>query len=500
MCMTTSFIRDLDQPILKLNSTASWNLRSAFQSTLVLGGTGSGKSSATGRALSAALLRSGAGGCVAVCKFSEISQWKMYAKIHGREDDLVVFDESEGCNFIAYEFSRKGVQGANSVTDCIMRILDAAEKAAGQGAGRDSDPFWKNTSRQMLLYAISALYGATGNVTVEDIVRFVTTAPTKRPTTPEELQQVEKSFAFRTLKKFDTDPVCEVPADVKKAVNNYWALQYTALAEKTRSSILIHVTSSLNRFATGMLRKCFCDETTIVPEMSFAGKIILLAFPVLTMNEDAIVGQQLFQFLWMRAVESRNGLGEQFSERPVFLFVDEFQYFIHKYWDTFMSTCRDSRCAVIAMTQSLPTLYAQLGKDSDDFVDGLTGKFTGGIIFHLNSCSRSNKWAMELIGKGIKIRKTVTHSVTSGMNTNRGGSQASTNEGWNKSEGTNSGTSEQEYEADLLSANYFATELKTGGPKNNFEVTGVWFSAGAQFQEPIPGTSSNVLLATFTQQ
>ena len=498
--MTTSFISNLDQPILHLNSKASWTLRSAFQSTLVLGGTGSGKTSATGRALSSALLRSGAGGCVAVCKPSEIDLWKMYATMHGREHDLIVFDASQGCNFIAYEFSRKGVEGANSVTDCIMRILDAAEKAAGQGAGRDGEQFWKNTSRQMLLYSISSLYGATGKVTVEDIVRFVTTAPTKRPTTPEELQHVEKSFAFRILKQFEQKPVCEIPADVKKAVNNYWALQYTALSEKTRSSILIHVTSSLNRFATGMLRKCFCDKTTVVPEMSFAGKIILLALPILVMNEEAKIGQQLFQFLWMRAVESRNGLGKQFSERPVFLFVDEFQYYIHQYWDTFLSTCRDSRCAVIAMTQSLPTLYAQLGKDSTDFVDGLIGKCTGGIIFHLNSCSRSNKWAMELIGKGLKLRKTQTHSVTSGMNTNRGGSQAATNAGWNKNESSNTGTSEQEYETHLLEANYFATALKTGGPKNNYEVTGVWFSAGAQFQEPIPGTSSNVLLAIFTQK
>ncbi|MBS0167062.1 MAG: type IV secretory system conjugative DNA transfer family protein [Nitrospira sp.] len=497
--MTTDFIRDMDTTLLQLNSKDVFSLRTAYEGIFVLGGIGSGKTSGAGRAIAGAMLRSGAGGLVMVAKPEEIELWQSYAKQHGRTDDLVLFNEKAGCNFIAYEFSRKGVQGANSVTDCIMRILDAAEKAAGQGAGKDSDPFWKNTSRQMLLYSISALYGATGNVTVEDIVRFVTTAPTKRPTTPEELQEVEKSFAFRTLKQFDTEPVCEVPADVKKAVNSYWALQYTALAEKTRSSILIHVTSSLNRFATGMLRKCFCDETTIVPEMSFAGKIILLGLPILTMNEEAIVGQQLFQFLWMRAVESRNGLGKQFSERPLFLYGDECQYFVTPYWDTFLSTCRGSRCAVIAMSQSLPTLYAQIGQDKSDFVDGLTGKFLTKLFF-LNSCPRSNKWASELIGKGLKIRKTQTQGVTTGMNTNRGGSQASTNEGWHKSEGTNTGTSEQEYEASLLDTNYFSTSLKTGGPKNNFEVSGVWFRAGAQFFEPIPNTSSNVVLATFIQQ
>ena len=497
--MTTDFIRDMDTPLLKLNSKDVVSIRSFYEGIFVLGGIGSGKTSGAGRAIAGALLRSGAGGLILVAKPEEIALWQSYAKQHGRTDDLVLFDEKAGCNFIAYEFSRKGVEGANSVTDCIMRVLDAAEKAAGQGAGREGEQFWKNTSRQMLLYSISALYGATGKVTVEDIVRFVTTAPTKRPTTPEDFQHIAKSFAFRILKTFDEQPVREVPADVKKAVNNYWALQYTALAEKTRSSILIHVTSSLNRFATGMLRKRFCDQTTVVPEMSFAGKIIVMALPVLTMNEEAMIGQQLFQFLWMRAVESRNGLGTQFSERPVFLYADECQYFVTSYWDTFLSTCRGSRCAVIAMTQSLPTLYAQLGKDKDDFVDGLTGKFLTKLFF-LNSCPRSNKWASELIGRGVKIRKTVSQNVTQAMNSNRGGNQAATNAGWNKTDSTNVGTSQQEYETSMLDTNYFATSLKTGAPKNNYEVTGVWFRAGAQFQEPIPNTSSNVVLATFTQQ
>ena len=94
----------------------------------------------------------------------------------------------------------------------------------------------------------------------------------------------------------------------------------------------------------------------------------------------------------------------------------------------------------------------------------------------------------------------MSQNVTSGVNTTRGGTQSSANQGWNKNEGTNTGTSEQEHDCHLLEANYFATELKTGAPKNNFEVSGVWFRAGAQFVEPIPNTSSNVVLATFTQQ
>jgi hypothetical protein len=498
--MTTPFISNMDTPILQLSPKDIFTLRDAFQGIFVLGGIGSGKTSGAGKAIAGAMLRSGAGGLVMVAKPEEIDLWQSYAEQHGRKDDLVIFDEKDGsCNFISYEFSRKGVEGANSVTDCIMRVLDAADKAAGQGGGREGEQFWKNTSRQMLLYSISALYGATGNVTVSDIIRFVTTAPTRRPTTPEEFQQLKNNFAYGILEQFNKQPVRDVPADVKKAVNNYFALQYTTLAEKTRSSILIHVTSSLNRFATGMLRKCFCEGTTIVPEMSFAGKIIVMALPVLTLNEEAIVAQQLFQFIWMRAMESRNGLAKQFSERPVFLFVDECQYFVTSYWDTFLSTCRGSRCAVIAMSQSLATLYAQLGKEKSDFVDGLTGKFLTKVFF-LNSCPRSNSYASDLIGKGLKLHKTRSRTVSTGMQSNRGATQNSINQGWNQTEGSNDTNGANEQLGYLLEPNFFSTSLKTGAPKNNYLVTGVWFSAGAKFLEAIPDTSSNVLLATFTQK
>jgi hypothetical protein len=77
---------------------------------------------------------------------------------------------------------------------------------------------------------------------------------------------------------------------------------------------------SLNRFNTRTLRKCFCDRTTVLPEMTFWGAIIIMSLPVLTYNEYGIVAQQLFKCLWQGAGESSNGLSVQFRERAVFLY------------------------------------------------------------------------------------------------------------------------------------------------------------------------------------
>jgi len=52
----------------------------------------------------------------------------------------------------------------------------------------------------------------------------------------------------------------------------------------------------------------------------------------------------------------------------------------------------------------------------------------------------------------------------------------------------------------LIEPNFFAQHLKTGGEKNNFEVTALWFKAGGKFEEPMPGASNNVVLATFKQE
>lgn len=536
------FVNNFDAPLLNLTAKDSFTLRDACNGVQVFGAIGSGKTSGAGRALAGAYLRSGMGGLILCAKPEEVELWLRYCEQHGRKDSVVVFNDSSGCNFINYEFARKGgTDAASSVTDTLMRVLEAADMAAGQ-RGKQGEQFWVNTTRQMLLYTVAALYGATGSVTASDIVKFVTTMPTRNPATAEEKATLDKNFAVDILHKMHVNPTREIPADLKEAVLNYWRLQYLALPDKTRGSIVINVTACLNRFNAGLLRKCFCDRTTVVPEMTFAGSIIIMALPTLTYNEDGIVAQQLFKFLWMRAAESRNALDAKFRERPIFLYADESQYFISSYDDQFLSTCRSSKACVVYLTQSLPTYYAMLGMDKTDAVDGFVGKFNS-KIFHLNADPRTNAYASSLIGRGIQIRRntsegsststqhgtnygsseSLTH--TFGDNDSRGsqhgyfsllpeslnrgvGSQRSdaiqrgSNHGYSLTEGVsqNVGTSDNEHMDTLVESNFFSQHLKTGGPDNDYKVTALWFKAGGNFKRPMGGATNNVILATFKQE
>ena len=497
MCMTTPFVTDLDTPLLNLNGKDKFTVRDSFNGVHVFGAIGSGKTTGVGKALAGAFLRAGYGGLVMTAKSEEIEIWKKYCQQHGRESSMIVFDTSRHFNFLSYIFAMKGVDGANSATDTLMKVLKAADLAAGQGQGKEGEAFWVKTTREMILNAITVLYSAIGMVRVESIVEFVTSMPTSQPT-PEEAQKPIINYALNRLTRCIDKPVHKLPAHTLKRVRNYWLRQFVAMPEKTRGSIVTSVTAELNRFSDGILRECFTTTTDIVPEMVFNGAIIIMGFSSLSYQEEGTVGQGLFKLMFQRAIESRNGLAKQFQERPTFLYADEAQYFVSHYDDTFLSTCRGSKCAVVYMTQSLPTYFAQLGKEKSDAVDGFVGKFNT-KVFHLNACPKTNKYASDLIGKGLKLHKNQSQTITSSKQTNRGATQTATNQGSNQSEGSNETNGAQEHLDYFLEPNFFATSLRTGAPKNNYLVTGVWFSAGAQFQDPMPNTSSNVLLANFHQ-
>ena len=231
------------------------------------------------------------------------------------------------------------------------------------------------------------------------------------------------------------------------------------------------------------------------------GAVIIMGFPKLVYQDEGIVAQQLFKQVFQQAVENRNSLAPEFRDRGVCLYADKCQYFVNEYDDSFLSTCRGSRCAVVWLTQSLPTLYAQLGKEKSDFVDGFTGKFSGATLFFRNSCPKTNTRASQLIGRGLKTRKSQSRTTTSAMQTNRGGSESSTNQGWNRNDGTSETTGSQERIENLVEPDFFSSPaLRTGAAEHHYQVTAVWFKAGGNFAEPMPDTNSNTLLVTFSQR
>jgi hypothetical protein len=521
-----SFASDLDTPLLRLSAQDHFTLRDACQGVHVFGGIGSGKTSGSGKAIAAAYLRAGFGGLVLAAKPEEVELWVRYARENGRANSLILFGERGGFNFITYELARQGTDGTGSVVECLMRILEAA-RLSNPNAGRGGEPFWEDATRQVLRNTIPILYAALGAVRIPDIIRFVASAPTSLAQLREAEWQ-EHSFMFQTLAGAKRNAVRPLGEDDFDKTASYWRDEFAQLDPKTRSNIAISLSTALDRFNRGRLHRAFCTETTLVPELTFHGAIIVMDMSALTWNEDGVIAQQLFKYMWQRAVLSRNALEPQHRARPVFLWADEAQYFVNSYDTDFQSTCRSSRACTVYLSQSLPTYYAKMGGEhAKHKADMLLANFVT-KIFHNNADPETNRWAADTIGRIIQRRGTYNEggstSRSSGMNegeSNNSGFSSSAgssrdargNYSTNSSVGSTSGTgkstgrnrgfsrgssfsggySEQmDYE---IEPSDFGRALKTGGPANGGNVTAVWFQAGKKFND----SRRNYLLTRFEQ-
>jgi hypothetical protein len=516
----------LDTPLLRLSAGDVFTLRDAFQGVCIMGGIGSGKTSGSGQALAGAYLRAGMGGLVLCAKPEEADLWRRYCVQHGRSGSLMEFDGTrQGFNFIAYELARLGADGLNAVIECLMRVLEIA-RSASPNPGRAGESFWDDTTRQLLRNSIPVLYAATGTVTMESIVAFVRSAP-QSPAQMSDPDWQAQSYFFDCF----VDAVGRLDDATGERTTAYWRGDFATLDQKTRGNIIISLTTTLDRFNHGWLRDAFCGQTSMVPELSFHGMVILLNMPALTRNEDGIIAQQLFKYMWQRAVLARNALAPQHRERPVFLWADEAQYFLNSYDGEFLSTARGSRACTVFLSQSLPTYYAKMGGDNaHDRVHHLLGNFAT-RIWHNNACAETNEWAAKTIGRALQQRSNYSEGEGTnrnfGMNmgggsnwgtnsshgssssssqgggsyssNSSGGSSQGGNDSWGRNRGmgtsTNVSRGYSEQMDYLIEPGQFSRMLKTGGPNNGNRVSAVWYQAGRQFQY----SGGNALLAEFAQ-
>jgi len=507
------YVSNLDTPLLQLSGVDRFTLRDAVQGVHVFGGVGSGKTSGSGKALASAYLRAGFGGLVLAAKPDEVELWLRYAKENGREDSVILFGEEGGAfNFITYELARQGPDGAGSVVECLMRILEAA-RLTNPSASRGGDAFWEDATRQLLRNTIPILYAATGSVQIPDIIRFVSTAPTSL----DQLQSADwqqTSFMFHALASARRNPLVPLYEGDFDKTASYWRDEFCQLDAKTRTNIAITLSTALDRFNRGRLARAFCSGTNLVPELTFHGAIIVMDMSALTWNEDGVIGQQLFKFMWQRAVLARNALEPKHRERPVFLWADEAQFFVNSFDTEFQSACRSSRACTVYLTQSLPTYYAKIGGEhAQHRADMLLANFAT-RVFHNSPCAVTNRWASDTIGRTLQRRRNYsqgeTYGRSVGMNDgenaswgrNSGGggsvdSQGNTSMSWNggtnRGGGENWGRNQGRNSGETITGGYsetmeldvepgdFARCLRTGGPANRGVVDALWFQAGKSF-------------------
>jgi hypothetical protein len=441
-----------------------WTIRDAVKGTQIFGGIGSGKTSGSGKWIAKSFLSKGFGGIVLCGKPEEAEDWLNYAKETGRENDLIHFQEGSEWQFnpLQYEMTRpgKGAGQTSNITNLFMSIFRMGQRISGGGESQESERFWENSLRRCLNRTVDLLKLAGEEVSVYNMVELLNTAPEGSDTLSKissmSVEEVEKwadeNFCIRCLFRAGENKESNQQDRDFDLVYNYFLRDFSNLPEKTRSTVMEMFLGLAEPFLTGLLNDHFSKETNLTPEVTFAGKIIILDFPVKNYLEAGIYSQSIFKLLWQQATERRK---VEENTAPVFLWVDESQYFINEYDMLFQTTARSSRACTVFLSQNISNYYAMMGgKNAEARVDSLLGNLST-KIYHANNDYKTNEWAANTIGKDFRM----LGSVHTGEHPNIGSSQ------------------QLHYQVDPREF----TILRTGGGENALEVEGIMTIAGKRF-------------------
>jgi hypothetical protein len=475
---------NLDTPILSFSPEDTWSGRDAVEGTHIFGGIGSGKTSGSGRHLSAAFLEAGWGGLWLTAKIDERALCERACAAAHRTQDLVILTPGgpHHLNFLAYEYLACDKK-TEPLVHLFMSAMEAAEGGnSGQGGARSDESFWRNTTQQLLRNVIDLSSMARDMVSLPYLYQIVVTAPQ----TPDEVHSADwqaSSFCMQCL----TEAAARVHDTPRQhdfdLTASFFLREWPGLADRTRSIVQTTFTSMADGLLRGDLYELFCTDTTITPEATHQGAIILLDLPIKQYHALGRIAQVLFKTVWQRAAERRQ---VEETTIPIFLWADEAHFFVTSYDALFQSTARSARVATVYLTQSIDNYYSALG-GSGEQGRSQTEALLGNLqtkIFHANSSTTTNTWAAEMLAKSWQFKAQGGVSATQRSVLDRSSLPAN----------TLSGHVSQAFEYDVPPGTFLT--LAKGGPAHHCQVEGLVFQSGRVFQT----TGKPYLLATFSQK
>lgn len=470
----------LDTPLFffDANRQEPWTIRDAVRGVQIFGGIGSGKTSGSGKWIAKSFLRNGFGGIVLCGKPEEASEWLKYAEETNRLDDVVHFKKGSEWQFnpFQYEMTRSG-QGAGetmNIVNLFMNIYRMGQRLNGGGDAQESERFWEGALRRCMNRLVDLIKLSKEELSVKNMAEILTTAPqgenviSDLAVLPAEdaVAWVAGNYCLRCLEQAQQSVLTNEEERDFNLCYNYFLRDFAKLPEKTRTTIEEMFYGLAEPFNSGILNDHFSKGLNILPEGTYDGKIIILDFPVKDYLDAGVYAQSIFKLIWQQATERRKVVDDT---NPVFLWIDESQYFVNEYDMLFQTTARSSRACTVLLTQNISNYYAMMGgKNAEARVDSLLGNLAT-KIYHCNNDYKTNEWAANTIGKDFRMMS----SVNIGQNSSAGSSQ----------------------QLHFLVDPREFTTLKNGGELNDLKVEGVVTVAGRTFP-----TGQNFLKMPFSQK
>lgn len=512
-----------DEPLIHFSADEVLTVRQAFEGVQIFGGTGSGKTSGSGRTLALSMLQAGFGGLVLCAKPDEAETWRRYAEESGRNQDFIFVDGVNDWRFDFLDYEMRAYANTHgeidNAVDVLLNIIEASRK---EQTNVSNDSFWEDSTRELLSNCFTVLLAAYGYARLIDVFRMATSAPEKKSDFGSEKWE-KSSFCHASLQRALIDPVRPIPQADREVLLIYFRDIWGGMADKTRSNIMATLSAMSGRFLKGRLREVFCTATNFVPELTHHGAVIVLDMPIKTWGNNGRIAQHIIKYAWQRATERRKPDLDRGKGVPVFLWTDEAQLFLNSYDAEFQGTARSAQAITVNLTQNVDAYkLAMGGRNPDHAVYNLMGNLKT-KIFHANDCINTNRYAAEIIGQGVVRRRSeslgksegrskgfnqgrnegrsvsgghsmgfntshntsidpmsgvASHSYSSGRSYNSS-ANTSTSSGasWGENHGYNQGTNSSkgwsEQKDYIFDPARFRTGLKTGGQASGLIVEGV---------------------------
>jgi hypothetical protein len=374
----------------------AFTLDRAFRGIKIYGANGSGKTSGFARVIASSYLDHGFGGLVLCAKGSndELDNWSERSKEVQRFKSLIHFgpkNKAQKFCFNILEFIRTLTDNKDEAQANIVKVLRLIASDLQAVKLSQTDGFWDGVTDQYLTHLVTIA------ILLHDELSFKSLLETFNDI------RDNGTIIFERLKS---------EGSVEDAVF-FFSQEFPKLNEKTSSIIVAAVSSMLFKFNTGMLRDLFGNAGNIDPRWTFSGAVIVVNVPTHEYQEIGRIANMIWKYAFQKACLNRK-IHRGFM-RPVFLWADEAQEFIHSDDVKFQATARQNRCATVYLTQNIAGLRFGLGSGSQaqDAVRSLEANLLT-TIFHQNVDLETNDYASKLIGtKKIKIKSTQKKGIFS---------------------------------------------------------------------------------------
>jgi type IV secretory pathway TraG/TraD family ATPase VirD4 len=481
MCLMNAQNFDLEQVLINFSGqdgNTPFTIRDAVEGISVMGSNGSGKSSGSARLFAHKYLANGFGGLILTVKNDEKETWLSYLRQTQRMDDLILVEPGGKYhfNFLAYEAAHKagGQAISENLAQVIETVIDSNEE---KNRGQASDPFWQDSLHMLVVNVLDLCMLAYDKVSVRSLYNIALTVPKGGQDTEDKPKLHSFGHAFQTAKEkvkkqakefvktlseaekekltdddyYDRLVIENIPdAALFRSLDQFFNDHYKNLAIKTRGIVEFSLVGLLFRLLREPIYSLFCrHESNFTPEDCYlTGKVILINLPTKVYHKAGRDIQVAFKYIWQRVMERRN-ITE--NARPVFLFADEAQEFLHPHDVSYQATARSSRICTVYITQNLSSYHANMGGlKSEHKVNAFLGTL-GTKIFHSNSDVQTNMYASDLIGSAYVEDESRGTTVAGDLSVTRNTS----------------------YRLEKMMRPEEFTNLKTGGPRNDFLVEGI---------------------------